>query len=131
MLEEKMTVEAVSSGVQNNEISEENEKGDLNGREVEIQDHKDKAIENGKEFLIGNLEVVLSTDEAVGKAIVTTPQKLITACEEYGKAVELENLEKGLDKFGNPIRKKIEPEGTHEFDGYEKENDRDSWDCEY
>lgn len=39
-----MTVEAVSSGVQNNEISEENEKGYLNGREVEIQDHKDETI---------------------------------------------------------------------------------------
>jgi len=36
-----MTVEAVSSETQNNEISEEKEKGDLNGREVEIKEHMD------------------------------------------------------------------------------------------
>ena len=134
-----MTVEAVNSETQKNEISnDEPEKGDLNGREVEIQNHKDNAKNSIKEFGKDCIKgaAALSSGAALPAAagvivIIDGSQKLITACEEYGKAVELENLERGLDKFGNPIRKEIEIEGSYDVNNYERENDRDSWDCEY
>jgi hypothetical protein len=111
-----MTVEAVSSETQNNEISEEKEKGDLNGREVEIKEHMDDFEKNMKEFLMDNIEVVLSTGEAVLKAIVCSPGKLIKGCESYEKAVELENAAKGLDKFGNPLRHEVERENAEDYE---------------
>ena len=135
-----MTVEAVSSETQNHEISEEKEKGDLNGREVEIKKHMDNAKQAIKDFgdacIKGAAGIMSGHPLAAasgGIYIAKSSDTLVEACKEYGKAVELKNAAKGLDKFGNTLRHEVEHKDANEYevDKNEKENERDSWDCEY
>jgi len=63
---------------------------------------------------------------AAGITVYRASEKLIDACKEYNKVIELKNAEKGLDKFGNPVAIENDCNNTHEI-AY----DRDSWDREY
>lgn len=110
-----MSVEAVNSEpVEHQGYKEEVESGDLNGRDVEIQEHKEKAVEKVTEFVKDSLKAGAVAGgaiagAAVGGAIIApimiydSSKKLIEGCKEYEEAVTIENESKGLDKFGNPI----------------------------
>jgi len=124
---DKMSVEAVSSDPNTTSNSvEEKQTGSLNGREVEIQEHKENAKECLKDYLLAPVEAAahvivnpnyIGVVEAV-KIIAENHQNLIEACKEYNEAKRIENEEKGLDPFYNPL------DSGHE-------NDRDSWDRDY
>lgn len=131
------TITAESSASESN--FQEAEKGNLNGRDVEIQNHMDNSKEHIKDFFLGAIEAsahvlmnrsYIGVTEA-GKMIRDNPNHLIEGCKEYNKAIELKNREKGLDKFYNPI--KIERDYGNDIDDscYERGNDYDSWDKEY
>lgn len=105
-----MSVEAVNSEpVEQQGYKEEVESGDLNERDVEIQEHKEKAVEKVTEFVKDSLKAGAVAGAAVGGAIIApimiydSSKKLIEGCKEYEEAVTIENELKGLDKFGNPI----------------------------
>ena len=103
-------------------LEQEKQTGDLNGREVEIQQHMDSAKEHIKDFVLAPVEAaahVITNPTYIGiaeatKIIVENHHNLIDACKEYNEAKRIENEENGLDRFYNPL-----------------ENDRDSWDRDY
>jgi len=124
----KVSIEAVSSEPNvTNGSDEEKATGDLNGREVEIQQHKEKANEKITDFVKESIIAGYTAGGAIAAGAVAgaivvpiviydASKKLIEACKEYEEAVILENEAMGLDKFGNSI---------------DNENDRDSWDRDY
>ena len=129
-----MSTEPVTSSIENHSIEPESEKGDLNGREVEVQQHIANAKEHLKEYVLSPIEAtahIVTNPNPVGimeagKIIKKGHSHLIEGCKEYNTAVEIERAAKGQDKFGNPLN--IEKE-TNESDSNpecDRENDRDS-----
>lgn len=122
-----MSIESGSSettGVSSSE--QEQQTGEINGREVEIQQHRDNAVEHLKEYIASPIQAAaqiitnptyVGVTEA-GKTIAEGQHHLIDACKEYNESVRIQNEEKGLDMFSNPLDN-------------DSENDRDSWDREY
>ncbi len=131
-----MSIEPVTSdpsGGSDNE--QENQIGDLNGREVKIQEHKDRANEHFRDFFISPIEaaanviVNLSPTGVMNavKVISENHHHLIDGCAERNEAHRLENEAKGLDMFYNPI----ETEKAYESNECDHENDRDNWDRDF
>lgn len=117
------SVESVStdSSLSTDSTEPEKETGDLNGREVEVKEHKDNAKEHLGEFVKESIEagLVVAAHPGVGlivapKMIKSASNHLIEACKEYNEAKRLEN--EGQEQSSS---------------GTEHEPNRDSWDKEY
>lgn len=116
------SIESVSSDSSSTSVSEpEKQIGDLDGREVEVKEHKENAKEHLGEFVKGSIEagLVLAAHPGVGliiapKMINDASNHLVEACKEYNEA------------------KRIENEGKEQSSsGLDHEPDCDSWDKEY
>lgn len=137
-----MSIEPVTSSTENHSTEPESEKGNLNGREVEAQQHMDNAKENFIEYAKDCIKASVPAGAAITQgallpAVVATViivdgiPKFIEGCREYEEAVTIRNAEKGLDKFWNPLKVEKEAGGSDSNIECDRENDRDSWDREY
>lgn len=116
------SVESVSSDSPSDQVNEPDKQvGDLNGREVEVQEHKENAKNHLGEFVKESIQagLVVAAHPAVGlivapKMINDASNHLIEACKEYNEATRIEN--EGQEQSSS---------------GLDHEPDRDSWDREY
>lgn len=117
-----MSIDPVTTESTSQEKTEqEKSTGNLNGREVEVKEHKENAKEHMGEFIRESIQagVTIVACPPVGlitapKTIASASNHLIDGCKEYNEA------------------KRIEREAaSSSCSESTKENDRDSWDKEY
>ncbi len=116
------SVESVSSDSSSDPVSEpEKQVGDLNGREVEVQEHKENAKEHLGEFVKESIQAGLVVAAHPGVGLIVAPKMiydasnhLIEGCKEYNEAKRIENEAQ-----------------EQSSSGLDHEPDRDSWDREY